>query len=336
MEEEKKWQTYIAQDLILEESDPQLPYRGRGQEQKLAIGWGQRKLALTLIQFLNYEWHPQQSTHPIIVYAGAAPGLNITFVADLYPQVEWHLYDPQSFAIKPRPNIHIYNKLFTNDIAKEWHYQTGNNGKNKYILFVSDIRTASTDMPPLEIEQKVQQDMMYQMQWVELMQPVAAHLKFRLPYSDKGLDLTIPIPYLNGAVFKQAWARPTSTESRLVIKRKDMINGQYPSKQWLAKIYEDQMFYHNAVIRDTVYFYNPFYLGHENKRHDPIWENELTNDWDSITELTIWNDYLDRHNHKNIYKGIIQLCKLLTLHLSPKGKDIKSIQVLRNDNTKED
>ena len=326
-----EWQTFTQKDLLLLDGDPQLTYRGRGQEGKVAIGWGQRKLGLTVIQFINYYLNHQEASNPIVVYAGAAPGVNIPFVARLYPQIEWHLYDPQKFGIEPQPNVHIYNGLFTNEIAKEWHYKNGTKGKDRYVLFLSDIRTASVDMPPLEIEQRVGQDMLYQQQWVQLIEPVAAQLKFRLPYSDKGVDVSKPVQYLDGTVFKQAWAKPTSTETRLVVERKNMIDGAYPLKQWQPKVYEDQMFHHNVTTRDKGLFYNPFYLENIEKHQNPIWENELINDWDSTTELTIWNDYLQRHEHKDIHSGFIQLSKLLTVHLSPTIKGItKTLAGLRN------
>ena len=128
------WQTFTQKDLLLLNNDQQLSYRGRGQEGKVAIGWGQRKLGLTLLQFINYYWYPQSGSNPVVVYAGAAPGLNISFVARLYPQIKWHLYDPQKFAIEAQPNIHIYNGLFTNDIAKEWHYKNGTKCKDRYVI----------------------------------------------------------------------------------------------------------------------------------------------------------------------------------------------------------
>ena len=64
------------------------------------------------------------------------------------------------------------------------------------------------------------------------------------------------------------------------------------------------MFYHNATTRDKVLSYNPFYLEDTEKRQSPIWEEELTNDWDSVTELSIWNDYLQKTIQPSLFSAV--------------------------------
>jgi hypothetical protein len=72
---------------------------------------------------------------PIVVYAGAAPGNHIPILSDLFPEIEFHLYDPAPFKINPSNKIKIYNQYFLDKDALDW--------KNKdNVYFISDIRTS--------------------------------------------------------------------------------------------------------------------------------------------------------------------------------------------------
>src|SRR5665648_571148 len=86
-------QEWESKNLFLNTSDPELSYRRRNDEEKTSIHWGQRKLGLVLIHFMTRYWDPSKVENPIVVYAGAAPGINIKIVASFFPEAEFHLYD---------------------------------------------------------------------------------------------------------------------------------------------------------------------------------------------------------------------------------------------------
>ena len=199
---------FCENDLLLNDTDPELPYRRRQDEEKKAIHMGQRKLCLTVLQFITIYWDP--ITKPVVVYAGAAPGININIIADLYPNTEFHLYDPADFKVKPRSNIHLYQQYFTDTEAREWAI------KKIPLLFISDIRTADyTQAKNLdENEDQISGDMDAQMRWYNIIKPISAQLKFRLPYT--GGSRPLSVDYLDGIIYKQPWAPQTSTETRLV------------------------------------------------------------------------------------------------------------------------
>jgi hypothetical protein len=312
------WKTFYKDDLFLLEDHPQTPYRRRQFENKTSVHWGQRKLALTTLAFINFYWDPTQMSDPIIVYAGSCPGININFIISLYPQIEWHLYDPHmvGFKVKSNPKVHIYREYFTDLIAESW--------SGKQILFISDIRTMDSTKTKnkVEIEKGIWADMKIQEKWVKIIKPVAAMLKFRLPYGDikfsdeidneKGLA-----PYLAGVVLKQPWASQTGTETRLLITASSMIDGEFPIHQWNIKNYEDKLFHHNAIIREWVSFYNPFYHQDPIKRKTQLFPPELDNSWDSMVEVKIFMDYLTKHNiTDNILPTIHGLSNMLTVSLS--------------------
>ena len=91
---------------------------------------GQLKLLLTEIMFLSKTWKHGKK----VLYVGAAHGYHIYYLAKMFPMLTFDLWDPGKFDIEEHPNIKIFNKFFTNDIAKSYKAQ-GNN-----ILFISDIR----------------------------------------------------------------------------------------------------------------------------------------------------------------------------------------------------
>ena len=320
---DKIWETFRRDDLFLLENDTRTPYRRRNDENKTSVHWGQRKLALTTLAVINFYWNPKQVPNPVVIYAGAAPGRNLNFVMRLNPEIEWHLYDPHpvGFKIKPeyKSRVHTYKELFTDQIAHTW-------AGRKDIFFISDIRTVDITVTKVkeEIEAGIWGDMEMQEKWVKIIKPVVALLKFRLPYSDikfaENIDYRKGLaPYLAGIVLKQPWAAQTSTETRLLVPSSSIVNGKYLTHNWDIKAYEDRMFHLNAVVRELVYFYNPFYLNNLTKREEPIIPPELTNDWDSMSEMTILNDYLiKRGTVEDHLGGIRGLSNLLTLSLQPK------------------
>ena len=308
--------TFEKTDLFLNPTDVEMAYRRRKDEEKLSIHWGQRKLLLTLVQFLTLFWNPKKTPKPIVVYAGAAPGTNIKTVSMLFPEIEFHLYDPSPFKIKNSDKIHIYQQYFTDDDAKKW------SGRND-VYFVSDIRTADyTKAKNLdENEDQIMKDMEMQMRWFAIINPVEGHLKFRPPYT--GGNRPPRINYLYGYILKQPWAPQTTTESRLVPVRDEQGNWTYPS--WSAQKYQDQMFFHNVVIRESYRYNNPF-----TNDLTPIDIPELLNDWDSLCETQIWMDYLTVRTGKYDKESVIALSRLITDKLSEGSKYKDNLSLLRS------
>lgn len=301
---------FVQKDLFIDDDSEILKYRRRNDEEKRSVGFGQRKLLLILTQFLTYYL---KTENPVVVYAGAAPGTNIKIVAGLFPEVEWHLYDPAKFAIKSEPKIHIYRKCFTNKIAEQW--------KGKNVYFISDIRTADyTKTSNLdEYESQVLADMKMQRKWTEIIQPIRAHLKFRLPYA--GGNRPKFVRYLDGIVLRQPWAPQTSTETRLIPV---MENGKFLYKSWNCEQYESQLFYHNVTVRETYKYKNPFTGGTEG-----VDEPELMSDWDSRCEVQIWMDYLQFRNAPVTQENVIALSRLATSKLIEKKKYKDTLEYLR-------
>lgn len=257
----------------LQDNDPLEEYRRRKDEEKTTISWGQRKLLMIFISFLSKHLD-KEVKNPCILYIGAAPGVNIGIVSTLFPNITIHAYDPRPFGIKTNGKIILYQKKFTNQIAKFWAQEQR---KYKNIYLISDIRTADyTKAKDLyENESQILEDMKLQRGWIEIIKPCKAQIKFRLPYVLP--NLPDEYEYFEGIIYKQPWAPETTTETRLVLTSPDLKYKKYSCLK-----YQSQLFYHNATLREKERYSTDI--------PDGI---ELINDWDSCCEISIWQDYLN-------------------------------------------
>ena len=309
-----KWTDFNQNDIFINDNDIELPYKRRKDEEKKSVSFGQRKLLLTVVQFLSLFYNPNKDKNCVVVYAGAAPGNNIEIISRLFPELLFHLYDPRKFKVKNSEKIQIYQQYFTDKEAEFY--------KDKNVLFISDIRTADyTKTDNLdENESQILLDMEMQKKWVEIMKPIQSHLKFRLPYS--GGTRPRFVKYFNGLVFKQQWAPQTTTETRLVPIMEDE---NFIYKDWDCRKYESQLFYHNTVIREKYNYYNPF-TGDKSYIDEP----ELMNDWDSRCETQIWMDYLNFRNAAINKENVTALSRMVTSKLTKGKKYIDTLEYLRS------
>lgn len=167
--------------------------KGRGAERR-DVHWGQRKLFMNEIELLTLY----AKAGDVIVYAGAAPGTHLKYLAGtLFPEIRFVLVDPAPFAVQPSEQFELRSELMTDEIAREFA------GRDN-VIFVSDIRRtyASEDL--------IKEDMSDQQRWHDVMQPKVSMLKFRLPW------LPGETEYLCGKVYTQPYAKPRSTEMRLI------------------------------------------------------------------------------------------------------------------------
>jgi len=310
--------------LTLGDGDGYQEYFKRQGKVKNAVKFGQLKLFTTEMQFFNKYWNPSEVPTPTCVYVGSAPGTHIAFLAELFPWFTFHLYDPRDVfdeELKSNPRIKLFVQFFQDEDARKY-------AGRKDIFFFSDIRSSSYNIDQSvldrekaekENEELVLNDMRLQRRWVEIIQPVKAHLKFRLPYSytwQKNTDFD----YFDGDIYRQAWAPQTSTETRLVPDVKAL------PRKWNSKLYEKMLFYHNNVIREHAVFINPL-----NGLNQPISPDlGLTQDYDSTVFVATVKDYLQKFSSKELpivdEKAVLVLCRTI---LDNVGKQIITLANIR-------
>ncbi len=323
----KKSEKYIAFDRNIHftfgEGDRQIPYRPRTAEEKrkaTTFKYGQLKLFLCELMFLNFYFDPKKHKKPQVLYIGAALGTHIAALANMYPMIEFHLYDPQPFnrkVLDPLSNITIYQQFFTEDDVEEWVDKREN---NEAIFLIIDIRNTNYGIikNPKENqaayrknEKYVWDDMLFQKNIFEQIKPTKALLKMRLPYYQSFMTKDeIQYKYLDGIVYRQQFAPQTSSETRLVPHDADE-KGEYPERTWDIRTYENTLSSHNKELRETAKFVNPFSINSKKiKSNDFIAENiGLQNDYDSTAATIIICDYLIKFGIDPAYDQFYELAK---------------------------
>lgn len=295
---------FTLQSRILKEDAPTKKYRRRQGEKKSVLHWGQRKLLMAEIEFMTLYSRPTD----IVIYAGAAPGTHISYLARLFPDNHFVLVDPSNFIVQPSAKIEIHQQFFTDDFARELRKRF----EGKRLLFLSDIRSASwKTMSSEEVEKYVERDMRAQERWVKILSPEKSMLKFRLPYTLDDIGTT-KYEYLDGIVFLPVWGGQTTSETRLVVDK------NASTRIWNPVKYEDQMFYFNTITRVKYY------------PHDIKWKG-YDHCYDCRSEIFILEQYLKKYggDTSNIVRMAKEITQELTrkpMHVILEEKDFEAIE----------
>ena len=254
-----------AQDSInrILNMDDQLEYYLRKNIFKRALHWGQLKLFLSELEFLTKILLEKPNKKIVFVYAGAAPGHHIKFLHDMFKEIDFELYDPNKFVINDEPGLKTHVQFFMDEDAQYWHDKAEK--ENLYLVFCSDIRTEPAT------SENVIRNMNMQLGWWKIMNPELSMFKFRLPWEDGKTT------YPEGEIYIQAFPGPTSTETRLMVRKNAKII-QYDNKK-----YESACFHHNIINRE---------LSYDNILGDLYLEKDgLDNCYDCVSFIKIVEDY---------------------------------------------
>jgi hypothetical protein len=320
--------------LTVGDGDGYQSYFRRKFYDKTSVKYGQLKLLTTEIQFFNKYWNPEMVPAPLCVYVGSAPGIHLIPLLKMYPQISFHLYDPRDVFDKQlyekefSSRVSIFVQFFTSDDAIKYA------GRDD-VYFISDIRSSDYNRDNSETEESkkanealVKEDLTRQAEWVEIIQPVKAHLKFRLPFQEPYDWVEKETLYFDGDVYKQAWAPQTSTETRLVPDLKAV------KRKWNNKMYEEMLFYHNNVVRQHANFINVL-----SQNNEPYLEElGLTQDYDSTVFIQTLKEYVSRFTYEtpideektvlNLARSILEdLGKPSFIADSRKGVKISEIEI---------
>lgn len=255
--------------------------------------WGQLKLFLSEFYTLTHELKDDVTD---IVYVGAAPGNHIYVLAQLFEDYNYHLYDSMNFdkRLNSLENVRVYKKYFDDNEMKKWKRS------GRKIFLISDIRTLSysansyTEESQKLNEKAVWADMKLQEKWITFLEPELSLIKFRLPFGyDFILEEGKMREYLDGKILRQVYNKPTSSETRLLVK-----NISYKNYDIIE--YERKLAYHNNEIRNKLKFQN--LIDGSNK---PNYEKKgLLNNFDDTYFLYVVTLYIEKideePNEKNI------------------------------------
>lgn len=259
------------------------------------IHLGQLKLLISEILFLaKYAKDGNK-----VLYVGAAEGYHIYQLAVLFPRLTFDLWDPSRFDIKEHKNIKKFNKFFTENDAQKYNKEGTN------IVFMSDIRNLKmgefrkyrNEKERIdEMDKLILDDMDKQKMWVQTINPIAAYLKFRVPYETDGFN------YLKGTLYLQPYS-PASTETRL-----------------LTTNYTDTIFYDNKAFDEKLAYFNCcMRVSIEDDRwRDIMKKYRIRNIWDNYYTLYILDYYLRTVKNIDDDEAVIKLFNELIKFLKDK------------------
>jgi len=213
-------------------------------------------------------------------------------------------------------NIRWHNQFFEDREIDMWRRYNHDNS-DLDIVFVSDIRRfgSNSKMTSYQIEKSILEDNWLQSRAVIAIKPLVASLKFKLPWDNtrgpsvidlvndttENIEAAIDkvgtgsetqsvdwVVYLDGTIMLQPYVGPSSTESRLIVTDPTKI------VRYSTLKYQNQMSYHNRVVRVKTNFYNPFIPDTLISSKEPPYPQELLNNYDSIATMFCLGYYLRR------------------------------------------
>ena len=163
--------------------------------------WGTRKLLLTDIEFLTQNVGMGKCS---VIYIGAAPGLHINYLSELFPDLDFVLIDTQTIKAKKTSKIHFRLGDVVQNIVEEYAKS------KKELLLICNVHTfGSQDY----IEETILRDIKKQAEWHLRMKPIASLLTFRLP------PKTRRIQFLEGSIVLQPWSSRRTSVCRLLVRK---------------------------------------------------------------------------------------------------------------------
>jgi hypothetical protein len=179
-----------------------------------------------------------------VLYAGAAPGDHIAFLAEALPRLEFHLVDPTESRVTDHyqdfpgveARIHITRALFTVELADQWRERASET------FFISDVHTGGHDQ---ESGREIRGAMQAQRDWWERAHFAASLLRFRI---DEGART--PYEYLAGGILLQPFGPDTAAEGRL------FVWGDAGRQSYDCQGYTKYYYWLNTVIREWASFDN--------------------------------------------------------------------------------
>jgi hypothetical protein len=233
---------WIKPKMYVTPRDPRCLYRERPCEIRPQVHIGQLKLFLSELQFLTE--FVDMTNAATVVYAGAADGRHIAYLAQLMSNLNFRLYDPRPFSseLDNIQNVLLYtgdSGMFTTTKASGFHPSNHPHLPRHKIYLISDIRTGNHADPTCDFDACCGIDMTMQLDWMRAMRPAAAMFKFRLSYKPGKTAWLAPHSekHLKYGIF----AAHSATEMRLVCTDADALTT-----------------YDNTEMEERAYYFNNF------------------------------------------------------------------------------
>lgn len=294
---------------------------------KPVLDWGQLKLLITELQFFNSFWGDITIPNPVVLYIGASPGSHIYILSQLYPWMEYHLYDSQDLdkRLLTQNNIKFYQKNFDANDAEEW------SGKNKNLFVILDLRNSKyrKQLTQEEKDEIIVNDLNFQKEILRTIKPVKSLLRLRFPKNFKpdsslGEDGS-HFSFFDGIAFRQGFTDLDTNEFALVPHDCETM------RLWNINTMGEVIRIHNHVTRKQIFFLPGFERVYKRYIYEDIY---LQSNFDGILLWLTFNDYCNKFSpfsnsvrepsHEELYNVIKNVLENIGLdgrnRLIPKNK----------------
>lgn len=269
--------TLIVTNKHIRDIDRDIPQiiRNKHSNPLTSLHWGQLKLLDSEIEFLSMFPETEK-----VIYVGASPGNHIPYLATLFPEKHFDLYDPSAFSMYYGESNRKITPKNISIFSERAEAGTFNKTDGSTSLFISDIRSfnprsgASED----ELNKLLLGDLELQMNIANGIRPVASLLKFKLPYGDGETD------YFDGKIMLPVWGKQQTTETRL------LVTDHKKKRKYNHKEYENRMNYFNKIHR---YAYH---------KHKLVGKSNLCPCYDCASHVNILERYAGLKSKEIDYK----------------------------------
>lgn len=263
--------------ILVHKNAPTLPFRELPEYTTLCA-WGQRRQLVSHMQVINLF----RKKVKLVLFAGCAQGKHITFLSQMFPDLDFVAYDHVKFNIASTNKIQLFNKQFTTEDVRFYLRRATET------IFISDEK----------------QDMGAQLIWHETLKPLASFLKFRLPFTPGETR------YLKGDLYFHVWGPHNSPMTNLLVTGHEMVD-------YDNKIYESEMQYYKEKIRPALYSHS---VEPNSVQSNSIESSHYCHCYDCATEIALIKKHLEINadifnqpwdilsdNEKN--KAVLQMCE---------------------------
>jgi hypothetical protein len=325
---------------------------GVNKKEDRSCYWGQLKLLMSEIEFLEIISKEINLADYLLVYVGSAPGTHLNLLCLFYPELTYLLYDIRKIEVTPGKNIYMIdgeNGMFTDAKIKE--VLTIADGKP--IIYINDMRLDTSD-------ERVWADMYNQQKWGIMMNADYMFLKFRLPYGDDlvhtksinninnaNTDISniteneffknnigeikdkliyiLPkktdysndynVNYLHGTIYLQCYEPNKSAETRLFVKK---INNKYQYTTYNYREYEEKLNFFNIIIRTKKHTYKNSntlkkYIYGADDSYDVVRSYKILLEFSKITDVIETFNYIIKYLSTKLNNNLI-ICSISHLH----------------------
>ena len=319
------------EDLFINENSGREPYRRRRGEIKTVITWADRTLLLQDIEFLSLYWDPQEIPNPTCVYLVGVVTEYLQIIVNMFPTFTFHFYGDPNLPESERVIVHdkditTFDQFKNQDVFLISHLMSSGlysdflkkiaieRGIDKFdhhgkpVGHHMKIKSITAQADKLFAEHNLV-DLNTQKEFVDLINPVQASLRFRLGYPT---DDDEEFEYFRGSLFFELWGMPSTSDTMLVPFKE---NGEFKMGQWNLREYEEWNFHQNVRIRDFTTYINPL-----TNDYTIIDKPELVNDYESTAEVYILKRYFQKFDPDvppaKLNTDVINLSKVITWTLN--------------------